>query len=201
VFAGVLDGGKHVLVDPGHLMTPSYRESGLNRLLGSMRRDGLEAESIGLVILTHSHPDHSESAIALRDKYQVLVAMHQADEPAYSALGGKVDIFLDEGDLKLGTEGPAVLQVYHSPGHTPGHITLFWPDKKVLIAGDCIFYRSMGRADLPGGDFLTLGRSIEQLSALDIESLVCGHPYGHTGIIIGKEDVQDNFRFIRNLFY
>jgi hydroxyacylglutathione hydrolase len=201
VFAGILGGGKHIVVDPGHIATPSYREPGLNRLLGAMRRDGLAAESVGLVILTHGHPDHAESAVILRDEYHALVAMHQADEPAYSALGGKVDVFLDEGALKLGTEKPEVLQVCHSPGHTPGHITLFWPDRKLLIAGDCIFHRSMGRADLPGGDFLTLRRSIEKLSTLDIEYLVCGHPYGHPGIISGAEEVQDNFRFIRNLFY
>lgn len=199
MLAGVLNGGKHVVIDPGHMVTPSYREPGLDRLLYSMGRDGLAADSIGLVILTHSHPDHSEAAIVLRNEYHALVAIHEADAPAYSNLGGKADLFLDEGNLALGTEGPVVLQVYHSPGHTPGHITVYWPDRKLLVAGDCVFYRSMGRADLPGGDFPALRQSIQRLSELDVEYLLCGHPYGHPGIISGREEVQDNFRYISNL--
>jgi hydroxyacylglutathione hydrolase len=201
VFSGVLDQGKHVVVDPGHLVTPYYREAGLERLLASMNRDGVSATSIGLVLLTHSHPDHSESAISLRSELQALVAMHEVDAPGFSALGGKVDVFLDEGSLVLGKTGSVVLQIYHSPGHTPGHITIYWPDRRVLIAGDCIFYRSTGRADLPGGDPSILRQSIERLSRLDIEHLLCGHPYGNPGIISGQKEVQDNFRYIENLSY
>jgi hydroxyacylglutathione hydrolase len=201
VFAGVLDGEKHVVVDPGHIVTPSYREPGLEHLFDGMLRDGLDSTSIGLVVLTHSHPDHSEAAIVLRSEYHSLVAMHEADAPEYRTWGGEVDIFLDEGTLELGTANPTLLQIYHSPGHTPGHVTIYWPDRKLLIAGDCIFYRSTGRTDLPGGDFLALRQSIERLSALDIECLLCGHAYGHPGVIVGREEVQDNFRNIKDLFY
>jgi hydroxyacylglutathione hydrolase len=201
VFAGVLDGEKHVVVDPGHLVTPAYGEFGLNRLLEEMQKDGLDSSSIGLIILTHSHPDHSEAAINLRSEYQSLIAMHEADAPDYGAMDGRVDVFLDEGTLELGTAKPIALQIYHSPGHTPGHITIYWPDQKLLIAGDCIFYRGMGRADLPGGDFLTLRQTIERLSALDIECLLCGHAYGHIGIIRGREEVRDNFQYVKNLLY
>jgi hydroxyacylglutathione hydrolase len=201
VFAGVLEGGKHVVIDPGHLITPSYRMPGLDRLLKAMDRDGLADTSIGLVILTHGHPDHSESAIALKSEYHSLVAMHEADEPAFSAIGGKVDLFLKEGTMQLGSATPVVLQICHSPGHTPGHVTLYWPDRKALITGDCIFYRSTGRADLPGGDLLVLRNSIENLSTLDVEHLLCGHAYGHPGIISGREEVRDNFRYIKNLFF
>lgn len=201
VFAGVLDGGRHVVIDPGHLVTPYYREAGLERLLIEMALDGLTNTSIGLVILTHGHPDHCESAIIIRNEYHALVAMHEADLPAYSAIGGKVDLFLDEGILRLDVGKTTSFQIYHSPGHTPGHVTIYWPDRCVLIAGDCIFYRSTGRADLPGGDARVLGRTIERLSQLDVEHLLCGHAYGHPGIISGREEVQENFRYIRNLFY
>ncbi len=200
VFAGVLDQGKHVVVDPGHLVTPYYREAGLARLLEKMSKDGLAGESIGLVILTHGHPDHCESAISIREEYHALVAIHEADGQAYSGMGGKADLFLDEGTLELGGARPTLLEVYHSPGHTPGHVTLYWRERRVLIAGDCIFYRSTGRADLPGGDPQALGQTIEKLSKLDIEHLLCGHPYGHPGIISGREEVQSNFQYIRNFF-
>jgi hydroxyacylglutathione hydrolase len=130
-----------------------------------------------------------------------MVAIHEADAPAFSHIGGRADLFLDEGTLELGTAKRTILQIYHSPGHTPGHVTVYWPDKKLLIAGDCIFYRSMGRADLPGGDLLTLRQSIEKLAKLDVECLLCGHAYGHPGILRGTEEVQNNFQFIRNLLY
>jgi glyoxylase-like metal-dependent hydrolase (beta-lactamase superfamily II) len=200
VFAGVLSEGRHVVVDPGHLLTPAYREPGLERLLAEMRRDGLDGTRTGLVILTHGHPDHCEAAIALRQQHRVLTALHEADVLNYESMGGKVDIFLEEGILELSSEKSLSLQVCHSPGHTPGHVTIYWPDRKALIAGDCIFYRSMGRTDFPGGDARSLQKSIERLSGFDIEYLLCGHAYGNSGILKGKDEVQENFRFIQDYF-
>ncbi len=200
VFAGVLSEGRHVLVDPGHLLTPMYREPGLERLLAEMRRDGLVEDRIGLVILTHGHPDHCESAIVLRQEYGALAALHEADAPGYGAMGGKVDIFLEEGSLNLGSGNAASLQIIHSPGHTPGHITVYWPERKALITGDCVFYRSMGRTDFPGGDARSLQKSIERLSRLDTEYVLCGHAYGSPGILKGKDEVRENFRCIQNYF-
>jgi len=201
VFAGVLKEGKHVVVDPGHLITPYYREPGMERLLNGMDRDGLDGRDIGLVLLTHSHPDHSESAIVFRNEYHSLVAIHEADAPAFSHIGGKADIFLDEGSLEFSGSRIAALQIYHAPGHTPGHVTIYWPERHALIAGDCIFYRSTGRADLPGGDARLLGMTIRRLAELDIEHLLCGHAYGNPGIISGREEVQANFGYIRDLLY
>ncbi|MFC1904925.1 hypothetical protein ACFLXT_04100 [Chloroflexota bacterium] len=55
--------------------------------------------------------------------------------------------------------------------------------------------------DLPGGSAKALQQSIQRLSDLDIEYLLCGHPYGHPGIIEGKEAVKENFDFVkRNVF-
>ena len=195
VFRGVLDKGRHLVIDPGHIATPFYSEAGLRKLL-----EEISEFSFGLVILTHGHPDHCEAAMTLRERTGALVALHRADEPMYQAMGGKVDLYLDEGTLELGTDMLTTLQIYHSPGHSPGHITVYWPEHKVLIAGDCIFYRSTGRADLPGGDAVSLGQSIERLSKLDVEWLLCGHAYGNPGIIKGRDDVRENFEFIKTIF-
>jgi glyoxylase-like metal-dependent hydrolase (beta-lactamase superfamily II) len=200
VFAGALEGGGHVLVDPGHIVTPFYREPGLERLLQSMARDGIAADGVGLVILTHGHPDHCEAAVALQETCRTLVAVHEADEDLFRDLGGKVDIYLEEGALNLGRDVALSLEILHSPGHTPGHVTVYWPGRKVLIAGDCVFYRSTGRTDFPGGSARSLMKSIETLSKLDIEYLLCGHPYGNPGIIRGREKVRDNFAYIMNFF-
>ena len=198
VFADVLKGNRHVVIDPGHITTPFYREPGLTRLFKEMENDGIEGKDIGLVILTHAHRDHCEAANVIREQNGALVALYEADEGVYKDLGGVVDIYLEEGELNLGNGSQTRLQIYHSPGHSPGHITIYWPKEKVLIAGDVIFYRSTGRVDLPGGDARLLKQSIERLSHLEIEYLLCGHPYGHPGIIRGKEDIQQNFNFINS---
>jgi hydroxyacylglutathione hydrolase len=198
VFSNVLTGGKHLIVDPGHVVTPSYREPAFDRLVQNMRRDGIDYASIGLVILTHGHPDHCESAVLIQKETGAPVAMHQADEEMFGMVGGKVDIYLQDGTLELAAGKHAGLQVFHSPGHSPGHVMIYWPFRKVLIAGDCIFYRSTGRTDFPGGSSAQLRKSIDRVSQLDSEYLLCGHPYGHPGWIQGKDEVGENFKFILN---
>ena len=202
VFANILDNNRHVIIDPGHIITPYYREPAFDTLVKEMEGDGLEAAAIGLVILTHAHPDHCEAAKVIREKNRALVALHEADEEMYERFGEKVDIYLEEGELVLGREDQIRLNIYHSPGHSPGHITIYWPEQKVLIAGDVIFYQGTGRVDLPGGSAKLLIQSIDRLSELEIEYLLCGHPYGHPGIIKGKEAVQENFDFVkRNIMF
>ncbi|MBN2241693.1 MAG: MBL fold metallo-hydrolase [Acidobacteria bacterium] len=196
LLAGVLKGGRHLLVDPGHVRTPSYREPGLEKLAREIGRDGLDYSSVGLVIVTHGHPDHCEAAAVLQRETGALVAMHRADEEMFQMLGGRADIYLQEGTLELANGSKTGLEIFHSPGHSPGHVTIYWPSRKALIAGDCIFYRSTGRTDLPGGSHQALRDSIERMSRLDVECLLCGHPYGHPGFIRGREEVRENFELI-----
>jgi hydroxyacylglutathione hydrolase len=201
LIASALKDKRHILFDPGHITTPFYGEPGLAQLVREMETDGIDAKEIGLIILTHAHPDHCESARLVKEGSGAPVALHKADELFYQALGGKADMYLEEGDLVLGEENQLKLKVFHSPGHSPGHITIYWPEHKVLIAGDVIFYQSTGRVDLPGGNAEALKQSIQSLSELDVEYLLCGHAYGHPGVIQGKDAVKQNFDFVkRNVF-
>jgi len=186
-----------LLVDLGHITTPFYREPGLDRLFHEIEVDRLNARQIGLVILTHCHPDRCEAAKVIREQNGALVALNKADEPIYKSLGGRVDFYLQEGELLLGQQSKLRLKVFHSPGHSPDHITIYWPHQKVLIAADVTFYHITGRLDLPGGSARTLKQIIERLSEPDIENLLCGHPYSHPGIIRSKNAVQKNFEFIK----
>ncbi len=196
LLANVLADHKHVIIDPGHVKTPQTGESGIERIFTEMQADELDPNSIGLVILTHWHPDHCESAAVLKSHLGAKIAIHELDAENFSNLGGSIDIFLREGELKLGT---IEIDVFHSPGHSPGHITLYCKKEKVLVAGDLIFYHSTGRTDLPGGSMQQMKQSIDTLSKLDINYVLCGHPYGHPGIIESSKEVKANFEFLKEM--
>ena len=124
-----LGGNKHVLIDPGHVVTPYYKEPGLNKLLEKMKEDGLTLEDIGLVIITHAHFDHCEAANVIRERYGALIALHKADEEAYRRLGGQVDVYLAEGELTLVNQSEARLEIYHTETEP---IIKFYEEKGLL---------------------------------------------------------------------
>ncbi len=202
VFAGVLRQNKHILIDPGHTVTPYLHEKAYEKLTNSIVQDGLKVEDIGLIIFTHAHPDHIESAPKFKEKSQALIALHKDDEQIYKMFGGgEVDFYLEEGQLKYENLISEKLEVYHTPGHSTGEVSIYWPAKKALAVGDVIFYHNTGRVDLPGGDPNLLKSSIDKLSELDVEFLLCGHPYEHPGVIQGKADVKKNFEFVKEYIW
>ncbi|MBN1188644.1 MAG: MBL fold metallo-hydrolase [Dehalococcoidales bacterium] len=198
LFGAVLAGGRHILIDPGHIVTPYLHEPAFEMLTKEIERDGIKIEDIGLIALTHTHPDHVESAGKFKEKSGAMIALHNDDIQMYQRFGlGPVDINLEEGELKLPGSSSAGVEVYRTPGHSPGEVSLYWPAMKALAVGDVIFYHNTGRVDLPGGDPFLLKKSIDMLSQLDVEYLLCGHPYDHPGVIQGKEAVGENFDFVK----
>ena len=138
---------------------------------------------------THAHFDHIGGAAAIADALNPLplVALHPADHVLWRAEGGapffgyKIDpgpeptIDLQHGQiLKLGS---IEFEVRHTPGHTPGMCILYVASEGVCFCGDLIFRDSVGRTDLPGGDWETLLKSIhEQVFTLPDETrLLSGH--------------------------
>jgi hydroxyacylglutathione hydrolase len=199
LFANVLSGNKHIIIDPGHVVTPFFREPAYDMLIEEISRDGLKSEDIGLVFLTHAHPDHVESAGKFKNQSRALIAIHEDDGPTYKMFGGsKIDVYLQEGELKLDNQVQTKLEVIKTPGHSPGHVALYWPSKKALAVGDVIFFHNTGRVDLPGGDPSLLKDSIDRLAKLDVEYLLCGHPYENPGVIQGKSAVKANFEFVKS---
>jgi len=193
----LIDGPARVLIDPGHIHLFGHVEAGLAQLR-------LKIEDIDLVIVTHCHPDHLE-AVKLFQKQGALFAVHVKDwsllKEMGRSLGASLDFdsfkpafFLEEGNLAVkGLE----FEVIHTPGHSPGSISLFWPEQKALFTGDVIFREGLGRTDLPGGDGGTLKESIQRLAELDVERLLPGHGE----LILDAEQVRENFQRVERFWF
>ncbi|MCL0029899.1 MBL fold metallo-hydrolase, partial [Dehalococcoidia bacterium] len=197
-------------------------EKCLEKLTSAMLRDDIAPGEIGLIINTHSHPDHCEANLALAQMNsesgagggQALIAIGKIEDEYRRTIAEKMsrmlgltvefepDFYLQEGELNLGRGDEKLnLQIIHTPGHSPGSICIYSPENKVLITGDVVFNGSVGRTDLPGGDSRTLKQSIEKLSELDVEYLLPGHSTNYGDIIRGKNNVVQNFAFIRMNYF
>jgi len=106
----------------------------------------------------------------------------------------RIDFYLKEGGLRLGKE---TFHVYQTPGHTPGSLSIHWPERRALFTGDLVFYEGIGRTDFPAGNPRLMRESLEKMSRLDTEFLLPGHGE----VVRGKEFVLQNFDFIRQNFY
>ena len=137
------------------------------------------------VVLTHGHIDHIAGVAALRSRFpEIKVYIHNLDaemltEPNInlSAMTGSAfvteaeDISLKERDI-IDLAGVKLL-VLHTPGHTPGGISLYSKEDRVVFVGDTLFADSVGRADFPGGSMSQLLRSVrEKLFTLPEETQV-----------------------------
>jgi glyoxylase-like metal-dependent hydrolase (beta-lactamase superfamily II) len=155
--------------------------------------------------LTHAHFDHFGGAAQLSDRAQapLPVALHPNDYPLWKALGGAPWFGIPDFDpgpeptveLAHGAilrAGRFEVEVRHSPGHTPGHVVFVIAEAGVAFVGDVIFASGVGRVDLPGGDWDTLLRSIQEqiLSLSDETRLFTGHGPPTT---VGRERATNPF--------
>jgi glyoxylase-like metal-dependent hydrolase (beta-lactamase superfamily II) len=128
---------------------------------------------IGRIAATHGHVDHVFGAEELSRRTGAPFHIHAGDEPFLRALPGQaaglgfgaarapaVAGWLADGDV-LAVGGHAA-HVLHTPGHSPGGVSIWFPGDRVLFTGDTLFAGSVGRTDLPGGDGAELIRSIRE---------------------------------------
>jgi len=192
-----IDGKKKILVDPGHYHLFGHVKDGLSSL-------SLTPEDIDVVIVTHCHPDHLEGVkIFVDTPASIAIPKVEMDfikqvAPHYGEALGVPNfepaILLQEGDMKIGDFG---FQVIHTPGHSPGSVCLYWPDRKVLFTGDVVFYQGVGRTDLPGGNGEHLKASIKRISQLEVDYLLSGHG----NVVSGRDLVKANFSEIERLWF
>jgi len=183
-----------VMIDPG---------DEVDALLDVVRDSRIE---VSWILLTHAHLDHITGVAAAKRTLGAPVYLHRDDLPLYEhveeqgAMFGieverqpDVDAFYDGGPLLF---GDYEVRVHHTPGHCPGGVCLQIGAKGTagehLFVGDTLFASSIGRTDLPGGDYETLLHSITRvLFALGDAAIV--HPGHGPDTTIGRERAANPF--------
>lgn len=183
------DSPETVVIDPGDEAP---------RIIAHLEQHDL----VPVVILnTHAHLDHIGAVAALKDRFGISFRLHDLDLDTLSQAPDAARLYgvsvpevprVDQGFChgeKIQAAGLSVL-VRHTPGHTPGHVCFVVED--VLFSGDTLFHGSVGRTDLPGGDWDTLLESISLhlLSLPDPTRVYSGHGPATT---IGRERLFNPF--------
>ncbi len=177
----IADGDEALIVDPGDI-SPRLREA-------------IAGKRVVAIVNTHGHCDHcgGNAAVVRETGAELLCHRDDLDLLRSIEIQGRMfgvpfapspepNRFLDDGDTL--TVGGQTFTVRHAPGHTQGHIVLVGDG--VVFAGDVLFAGSIGRTDLPGGDYHQLLDSIQRvlLSLPDDTVVYCGHGPSTT---IGEE--------------
>jgi len=154
-----------VIIDPG-----CYEKNEEQELVQFIEQNDLKVK---ILLNTHCHVDHVLGNFFIQEKYKVKLYINPKDEPVLKAVKAYAptyglqqyqesspDAYLEEGEIV--SFGEQKLSVLFVPGHSPGHIAFYNAENKIVIGGDVLFQNSIGRTDLPGGNFETLINSIHK---------------------------------------
>src|SRR3979490_2869503 len=174
-----------MVIDPG---------DDIEDVLALIKKHNLQVRQI---VITHAHIDHVGGAMKLRATTGAPILLNQNDYALLKMLDvqatwigvaapGEVAIEASIGDGESLRTGSLTANVLHPPGHTEGSVCLYFPAEKLLIAGDTLFARGIGRTDLPGGSYEKIMRSLhDRVMTLPDETVVIpGHGQQTT---IGEE--------------
>ncbi|MDB2533412.1 MBL fold metallo-hydrolase [Porticoccaceae bacterium] len=181
--------GRALVVDPG---------GNAEQILALLNELNLKAVAI---IHTHAHLDHILAAGEIKNATGAPIYLHEGDQFLWDMVEEQCarfgvppvklpdpDHYLQD-DHDLGCCGGVAI---HTPGHTPGSISFWFEEYKTLIAGDTLFQGSIGRTDLPGGNFDQIITSIkERIYSLDDEAVVVTGHGPNTSI--GYEKMSNGF--------
>lgn len=187
--------GEGVVIDPG-----CYEKSEKETLQQFIESNNIK---VRYLLNTHCHIDHVLGNDFVKAKYNVPFLINKNDEPvlrsvkAYAPSYGfnqyhevLPDGYLAEGDTV--SFGNIIFEILFLPGHAPGHIGFYHKESHSLLSGDVLFEQSIGRTDLPGGDFNTLIKSIHQ-KIFTLPDNVIVYPGHGNPTTVGEEKVSNPF--------
>ena len=186
---------KSVLVDPGFFDPNEFKAV-------KKEIDSQETELIG-VLLTHAHVDHVLGLEKVLKEYDIPVYLNHSDLLLWNDFPEQAKRFgfhaagFDSTPENLPEQkdfevGPFTFDVLFTPGHSPDHVSLYFRDEGVVIAGDALFRESIGRTDLYKGNFDLLAKSIkEKLYSLPDDTKV--YPGHGPATTIGHEKKSNSF--------
>jgi glyoxylase-like metal-dependent hydrolase (beta-lactamase superfamily II) len=154
------------IVDPG-----MYGAGEITQMLSFINDNQFLPQAI---LNTHTHIDHIFGIQALIDKYNIPYGIHEDELQVLKMAAGSATLFgfnfskvpIPTFYIKPGTPlmlDEDILEVFYTPGHSPGSISFYYPKGNWVISGDVLFADSIGRTDLPGGSFETLAHSIRTM--------------------------------------
>ena len=167
--------GEALVVDPGD--EP-------DKILRAL--DAMKARPVAL-LHTHAHFDHIGGTRGVKEKTGAAIRLHPADLPLYDALADQAAMFGITAGAPLPVDSPIAdgetisfgrhsVTAIHTPGHTPGSVSLLGVDDGLLFSGDTLFASGWGRTDLPGGSEEAIVESLIRLSELEPPTAVLpGH--------------------------
>jgi glyoxylase-like metal-dependent hydrolase (beta-lactamase superfamily II) len=184
-----------IIIDPG-----CYFDEERERLQAFIDQKGLKP---AMLLNTHCHLDHVFGNKFVAERYGLTLQLHEKEKAVLSFAPtsglmynmpfdnytGEFIVLKDGDKILLGGDELTVIEV---PGHSPGSICFYCSKQNFLIGGDVLFYRSIGRTDLPGGNYQTLLDSIRQkLFVLPGETIVYN---GHgQSTFIGEEEKHNPY--------
>lgn len=185
-----------IVFDPG-----CYSDQERDHFKGIISEKGLKVVQL---INTHCHLDHVFGNRFIVDTYKTGLEMHEGELPVYEAVPQVSAFygvpfqdelpaptrFIKEGDVI--TFGNTELKAILTPGHSPASLSFFCEADQFLIAGDVLFYESIGRTDLPGGDMATLLKSIKD-KLFPLGDAVKVYPGHGPATTIGHERIHNPF--------
>ncbi len=161
----ISENGSAILIDPGFFEPHEFQ---------IFKNDLAESGSkLIAVLLTHAHVDHVLGLEKVLKEFDVPVYLNHSDLNLWNNFSDQAKRFgfnapdfdfIPENlsEKKHFTIGPFSMDVIYTPGHSPDHVSLYFPDLQILIAGDALFRESIGRTDLYKGDFDLLASSIRE---------------------------------------
>ena len=186
----LINDGKAILIDPGYFDVTEFKW-----LTDLLAKHDATPEA---VLLTHAHLDHIFGVEKVCSQFKIKAYLHPDDTPFwdnFDRMGANYGLRLTKLEFKPEPILPGTLklagiqiQALFTPGHAPGHLSYYLPDLSTVISGDALFRESVGRTDLPMGDFDMLAESIRtQLYTLPDETKVLSGHGSETSIGYEKQ--------------